>query len=182
VLKLLALAALGLVLVTSILDHVGAFGYRGETLDRQQVEVLAAVDAETVRVKTSAGQEDVHLLGINAPASADHWGSEALRYTTARLVGRTVTLRVEPTQMRDERGRVLACVYVTDADLMNLDMIRDGQAYADRRVQHPQAKQFEQVEGEARNKKRGMWKDLTEDQMPAWRQKWLREWRAQHPR
>src|SRR5207253_5457688 len=106
-LKLVALMALGLLLILSVLDHAGAFGYRGETLDRQQVEVLAAVDAETVRVKTRAGQEEVRLLGVNAPAAGDHWSSEALRYTTARLVGRTVTLRVEPTQMRDERGQIL---------------------------------------------------------------------------
>ncbi len=33
--------------------------------------------------------------------------------------------------------------------------------------------QFEQAENEARKKGRGLWSDVTEKQMPPWRQKWL---------
>jgi len=30
------------------------------------------------------------------------------------------------------------------------------------------------LERDARAKKRGLWKDVTDDQQPAWRQQWLR--------
>jgi endonuclease YncB( thermonuclease family) len=64
---------------------------------------------------------------------------------------------------------------------LNFDMIRDAQAFADRRVKCSMLGHFEQAENEARKKKRGIWKDLTEDQMPPWRREWLKTWRAAHP-
>jgi len=182
--KLLAIFGLSLLVASSILVHVGAFGRSvaaAARLDQQPVIVLAAIDGDTIRVRTSGGDEIVGLLGVDAPKlPAEHWAERALGYTKGRLVGREVTLRVEPTESADSRGRVLAYVYVNDADCLNADMIRDGQAYADRRVRHPLAKQFEQLEIEPRKKQRGLWKDLNGEEMPLWRRDWLKNWREEH--
>jgi endonuclease YncB( thermonuclease family) len=184
-LKLLAVVSIALVLTSSVLVHVGAFGgslTRAARLDQQQVAVITAIDGDTVRVRTAAGEDVlVGLLGVDAPKlPAEHWARRSLDYTKARLVGREVTLRVEPTESADGRGRVLAYVYGTDADVINADIIRDGQAYADRRVRHPLAKQFEQLEIEPRKKQRGLWQGLRDDDMPRWRREWLKHWREEH--
>jgi endonuclease YncB( thermonuclease family) len=68
---------------------------------------------------------------------------------------------------------LLAYVYLSDLDCLNLDMVRDGRAYADRRYRHTFRPQFELAEAEARKKQRGLWKDLTEEQIPPWRREWL---------
>ena len=57
----------------------------------------------------------------------------------------------------------------------DLDIVRDGQAYADRRFRHTLRPQFELAEGDARKHARGLWKDVKEEQMPPWRQRWLAE-------
>src|SRR4051794_10559154 len=101
-LKLIAVVGVTLLLASSILVHVGAFGgslTRAARLDQRQVTVLAAIDGDTIRVKTAVGEEVlVGLLGVDAPKlPAEHWARRAMEYTEARLVGREVTLRVEPT-------------------------------------------------------------------------------------
>jgi endonuclease YncB( thermonuclease family) len=91
----------------------------------------------------------------------------------ARAEGKDVTLRIGPTQTRAADGALLAYVYAPDADGLNLGLIRDGHAYADRRRPHAWAQQFEQAETDARLKRRGLWRTVTEPQMPPWRQDWL---------
>jgi micrococcal nuclease len=123
----------------------------------------------------------VRLLGLDAPelhssedrGRPDFWAHESRRYTVARAHGKTVTLRLEPTETRDRYRRLLAYVYVGDSQNLNLDLVRDGHAYADRRFRHSMRAQFERAENESRRAKRGLWKDVTEPQMPPWRRDWI---------
>jgi len=114
----------------------------------------------------------LHDPATDRPA---HWAERSRTYLQARIEGKSVTLRLEPIETRDRDDRLLAYVYLTDGDCINLDLIRDGQAYADRRFKHSYRPQYEQAENEARKKDRGLWKGLTEAQMPAWRRVWLHE-------
>jgi endonuclease YncB( thermonuclease family) len=124
-------------------------------------------------------QTTVKLIGVDAPRGDLHGADQAIEYSRARLKVGQVTLRLEATQTRDSAGRLLAYVYLADNDCLNLAVIRDDKAYADRRTRHTFAPQYEQVEAEARKKARGIWKDLTEDQMPPWRRQWLAQLRAE---
>ena len=63
----------------------------------------------------------------------------------------TVTLRLEPTQTRDKYKRLLAYVHLADNETLNLALVRDGQAYADRRFRHTMRADFEQAENAARS-------------------------------
>ena len=112
------------------------------------------------------------------PDRLSDWARDALEYTRAKVGGRAVTLRLETTSTRDRYRRLLAYVYVGDADHLNLDLVRDGQGYADRRFPHSLRSQFEQAESEARRRGRGLWKDVTEAQMPPWRRNWLKRGRG----
>lgn len=172
--------ALIVILATIVLDHAGALGYSGGDLrrfDHASVIVARAIDGDTicVRFPDDSAETTLHLLGVDAPDLPDaHWSENAAKYTSARAVGRTVTLRLDPIGWRDDRKQLLAYVFITDADNLNLDLIHDGQAFADRRSTHSLHAPFESAETDARQKKRGMWKDLTDDQQPAWRRAWLK--------
>jgi endonuclease YncB( thermonuclease family) len=180
ILRWSALGLLAAVLLSVVLDHAGAFGYSGsdqQRFDHKPVTVTRAIDGDTICVRTENGTvTTVHLLGIDAPdLPASHWSERAARYTAARTAGRTVTLRLDPIGWRNDRDELLAYVYITEADNLNLDLIRDGQAYADRRVAHSLKAPFEAAEKEARSKQRGLWKDLRDDDMPLWRREWLKQ-------
>ena len=187
-------AGLALLALSTLLDRFGVFNYRGDDwshYDRQPVVVTAVIDGDTLRVRRSAtaDEEPVRLLGIDAPemrpddggATPDHWAAEATAYLRRVVAGSggTVTLRLDSTQTRDKYRRLLAYAYVGDAENVNLTMVRDGHAYAHRLFPHALRRQFEQAEDEARGKGRGLWADVKEPQMPAWRQHWLADRRAQ---
>jgi endonuclease YncB( thermonuclease family) len=178
-------ATLVILLLSILLDRLGAFGHPGDdwaNFDRQAVRVSSVMDGDTIRITSPGGvdEEKVRLIGVDAPEveTRDYWADRATQYTTVRLAGRDVTLRLDGTQTRDKYGRLLAYVYVTDADNLNLALVRDGQAYADRRFAHSLRSQFESAEAESRKKGQGLWKDVRDDRQPPWRQRWLAERRS----
>ena len=182
-----AFAALLLLAVSTFVGRFGAFGYRGDDwakFDGKEAVVSHVVDGDTVRVRVppNSSEDTVRLLGIDAPEttgqSPAHWGREATAQLRAKLEGKSVTVRLDATQTRDKYRRLLAYLYVNDTDNVNLALVRDGHAYAHRVFPHSHRRQFEQAEEEARAKGRGLWAEVTEPQMPDWRQRWLTERRG----
>jgi micrococcal nuclease len=149
--------------------------------DHRTFVVSKVVDGDTIQVRDADGTDaTVRLVGVDAPEMDDpstgrpsHWAERATAYVTARAEGKSVSLRLEPVQTRDRYERLLAYVYLSDGDCLNFDLVRDGQAYADRRFKHSYLPQYAQTENEARRKQRGLWKDVTEEQMPPWRRAWI---------
>jgi micrococcal nuclease len=178
------LAGLIVLALSAVLDRSGRFGSSGNdwaTFDQKSFVVSHISDGDTIVVRPATGgpETKVRLIGVDTPElhsatgdGSDYWAREATRYTAAKADGRPVTLRLEP-RTRDKYQRLLAYVYVGDSDNLNLDLVRDGQGYADRRFSHSMRSQFEQAEAEARRRGRGLWKDVTEPQMPPWRRQWL---------
>jgi micrococcal nuclease len=152
-------------------------------LDGQRVRVVRVVDGDTLIIETLDGtSERLRLKGIDAPElSSDdapapqHFATESANYLRQRVEGRDVILQFDGTERRDRYGRLLGFVYVTENDCINLAMVRDGYAYADRRFDSFLRSKLGQAEGEARQKKRGLWATITPEQMPAWRQRWMKE-------
>lgn len=167
------------------LDRAGVFGHRGDDwriYDRRTFVVSRVVDGDTVCIRLNNGEDQtkIRLLGVDAPelysdstGLPDFWAERAKNYLADRLMNKPVTLRLEPTQTRDRYDRLLAYLFLTDADNLNLELIRDGQVYADRRFNHTFRPQFELAEIEARKKGRGLWQEVEENQMPPWRRQWL---------
>jgi micrococcal nuclease len=180
-------AALLLLALSALFDRAGFFRYRGDdwkNYDRQTVVVTRVIDGDTVRVRRSpeSPEETIRLLGIDAPEIShdadkadDHWGREATDHLKELIDGQSVTVRLDATQTRDRYARLLAYLHLGDAESINQQLVRDGDAYAYRPYHHSMRRQFEQSEDEARLKPRGLWENLGEDQMPAWRQRWLAE-------
>jgi micrococcal nuclease len=148
-------------------------------LEGQTVEVVRVVDGDTIVIRTAGGQQEhVRLRGIDAPElarddrPAHFWGPESTNYLKKRLDRQRVILQIDGTETRDKYGRLLAFVYHPENNCVNLDLVRDGQAYADRRFTSFMRSQLEQAETEARKRGRGLWKDVKAEQMPEWRQRW----------
>lgn len=175
------IGALILILISILLDRGGVFGYEGDdwaTYDGRQFTIVTVVDGDTVNVADEAGKRTrIRLIGVDAPEmdGPAYWGDKATAYARQRLAGRSVTIKLDGTQSRDRHGRLLAYLYVTDSDNFNLGLVRDGQAYADRRHAHSLRSLFETAEAEARRKAVGLWKAVGDDQQPAWRRRWLEE-------
>lgn len=151
--------------------------------DKQQFIVTRVIDGDTIDVATHPGAAPtrVRLLGVDAPemrsedGKPQYWAEEAKRYAAARSGNKAVILKLEPTQTRDRYRRLLAYVHVSDSETLNIALVRDGQAYADRRFRHTMRSMFEQAENAARKKGTGLWKDVEPAQMPGWRQRWFAE-------
>jgi micrococcal nuclease len=170
---------------SALLDRSGTFGQRGddwEAFDQKAFVVRHVIDGDTLEVTAPGGKrERVRLIGVDAPETnassggpPEHWAPEATRYAEARAEGKEVILRLDGTEARDRYGRLLAYVYLSDTESLNLALVRDGHAYADRRFRHTYRPQFEQAEAAARKGAAGLWKDVADEQQPRWRQDWLR--------
>jgi endonuclease YncB( thermonuclease family) len=176
----LALFVISLALALSVLmTHWGQGGDGDDwaRFDRRCVTVVSVAlnGSLSIQVAGQPGETPVRLLGIDMPRAGTRQAAESSRELASRALGREFTLRLEPVQTRTADNALLAYLFLSDTDNLNLDLARDGYAYAERRMPHSLQVQFEQAESDARKKARGMWKSPADDQMPDWRLKWLNE-------
>lgn len=171
-------------LAWALWDRVSGTARRGDgaRYDQSAPAVMQVIDGDTFRARFDDGESTlVRMIGIDAPelrprdgAPSAHWADEAEAYLRSRLDGARVVLRVDPGEPRDRYGRLLAYVYPTDGEDLNLTLIAGGHAYAYRTIAHERARQYEQAENEARRRGEGLWANVTDAQMPEWRQAWLK--------
>jgi endonuclease YncB( thermonuclease family) len=100
----------------------------------------------------------VHLLGV--AAASGRWAEKSKEFLSSSLTGRTVTLKLEPTQTRDLRGRLLASVFLEPRQSISADVVGLGLARADRHIPYSFHGAVERAESEARKKHRGLWSAL----------------------
>lgn len=177
-----------------VLDHArglirapAAGGDDWAEFERRTWAVEQIIEGDLITIAGPGGPTRVRLVGIDAPDldprdGPMYWSDKSREQLARRLQDKQVFLRLEPTHTRDSDGALLAHVYVGDDEHLNAVMIRDGHAYADRRVPHSMLNQFEMDEMAARKRKIGLWKAIEEEQMPPWRRQWLAELREQQAR
>src|ERR1041385_9256242 len=169
--------ALIVIFATSAVDHLGLFGYEGDDMrrfDGQSLDVAGVVGGDTLQSYQSHGRGlHVHFLGVSAPAGAEDWANESKQALSDRITGKKVLLRLDPMQTRTRSGDIDAYVYLED-ELINVEPIRLGHAYADRRQSHAWGSVFESSEASTRRRKLALWETLRSSQMPQWRRDWLR--------
>lgn len=96
--------------------------------------VTRVIDGDTLVVTPAKGGAavQVRLLDIDAPELCQEWGEESRRYLGEQVMGQTVRLDVRPGAAgRDSQGRLLATVFVADANI-NVRMVEEGQAWSAR--------------------------------------------------
>ena len=100
-----------------------------------------------------------------------YFGPEAAEFTKNLALGKKVTIYLdEDNRTRDKYSRLLAYVKLPDERFLNEVLISEGFAYADWRFRHSLYHKYKQLEAAARSQKKGLWPNVTPEQMPEWRQ------------
>lgn len=122
--------------------------------------VVAIADGDTLTVLDAGKkQHKIRLNGIDAPESAQGFGSRAKQSLSDLVFGKTVTVI---SSKKDRYGRTLGKVTINGRDI-NLEQIRRGMAWFYRQyakdLSAEDAKAYEQAEAAAKEENAGLWRD-----------------------
>ena len=142
--------------------------------------VVKVVDGDTVDVDIPDGQYEhtrIRLWGIDTPESKSpdtgvmYFGPEAAEFTSELALGKQVTVYLEEHSTRGKYGRLLAYVQLPDDRFLNEVLVTEGFAYADLRFRHSLYHRYEQLQASARRQEKGLWENVTREQLPEWLQR-----------
>jgi micrococcal nuclease len=145
--------------------------------------VTKVIDGDTIDIDIPDGNYNhtrIRLWGVDTPETKDprtgpmYFGKEASDFATKLALGKRVTIYLEKEKnSRDKYHRLLAYIQLPDGTFLNEVLLSEGFAYADLRFKHGLYNKYKQLESVARNQKKGLWANITPEQMPKWRQKRL---------
>jgi endonuclease YncB( thermonuclease family) len=170
-------ASVAILLVVSVLDHLGVFGFTDSDRERfgfRDGMVVSALDSNTIEVDLlEVPHTLIRLAGVDCPLSSDYFGPQAATYVQSQVVGKRVRVILDPNhRVRDHEGRLLAYLYfLPSGEMVNQALIDAGLGYADLRLEHVLKHSFVEHEKKAAKSKTGLWAGVTPEQMPEWRQR-----------
>jgi endonuclease YncB( thermonuclease family) len=134
--------------------------------------VVGVQDGDTVTVLDASKQQHrIRIAGIDAPEKAQAFGTAAKDNLARLAFGRQAEVHCSK---RDRYGREVCSVFV-DARDVGLEQVRSGHAWWFREYAREQSaddrKVYEAAESEARDARRGLWRDAAPT--PPW------DWRRQ---
>jgi len=157
-----------------------AKAYDFEKYHKKTFTVINVVDGDTVDIDTPDGDDDhtrIRLWGIDTPETKHpefgvmYFGPEAADFTTKLALGKQVTVYLEEHRTRGYYGRLLAYVQLPDRRFLNKVLLTEGFAYADLRFRHSSYNKYKQLEASARSQKKGLWQNVSREQLPEWLQR-----------
>lgn len=143
--------------------------------NNKQFQVYRVVDGDTIYLATPDGDKSytpVRLWGVDTPETkapgkpVAYFGPEATAFTEKMVAGGTVTIELEKENTRGKFSRLLGFVYTGAGKMLNEELLRSGHAYADGRWPHRFYFRFGQIEKQARQNKRGLWRNVKPQDMP----------------
>lgn len=138
--------------------------------------VVKVVDGDTLDVDIADGNYPttrIRLWGVDTPETKhpqSYYGLEASEFAKKTTLGKDVTLLLNPKDTRGKYKRLLAYVQLEDGRVFNELLLSDGFAYADLRFKHDYYHKYKSLEDKARRQKKGLWENVTFEQLPQWRQ------------
>jgi endonuclease YncB( thermonuclease family) len=125
-------------------------------------KVVGVSDGDTITVLDASNrQHKVRLEGIDAPESAQDYGSRAKQSLSDLVFGKTVTVI---SSKKDKYGRVLGKVTL-DGKNINLEQVNRGMAwfyrYYAKELKPEDATAYEQAKAQARKERRRLWADVS---------------------
>ena len=131
-------------------------------------------DGDSFAIRTSHGEKEVRLYGVDAPEWDQDFSEESKALLT-RLLSR-VELKIEPMDV-DQFGRTVGVV-TADGRCLNEEMVRAGLAWVFTRYCHePICRQWYRLQEEAQAARRGLWS--AKHPVPPW--EYRREEKAESP-
>lgn len=131
--------------------------------------VVGISDGDTLDVMRGGAAVRVRLHDVDAPEKAQDLGQRAKSFTSDLAFGQTVSVYVAD---RDQYGRVVGDVALSDGRSLNRELVRAGYAWWYRRYSSDQS--FATLEAEAKRERRGLWSHTSP--VSPW------EWRKENPR
>lgn len=130
-----------------------------------QARVVSITDGDTLTVVRDRRQVRIRLYGIDCPEPGQPFHTRATQRTAELAHGKTVTIKAESL---DRYGRLVAWIVLPDKRTLNEILVAEGLAWHFRRYA-PRERRLIQLEEEARDARRGLWRDS--EPVPPW------EWR-----
>ena len=169
-----ALIALALLLITGlprVRDTRRDTGRQSaaETRTLVQGRVVAIADGDSLEIRTDdQPRVGVRLFGIDAPEGRQASGRQARDALKQEIQGRLIEIRVVET---DQYGRLVGDLYCDGIWINEIQVARGWAWHYTRYSDHPA---LARAEREARDTRRGLWRD------PHPTPPWI--WRQRHPR
>ena len=139
------------------------------------------VDGDTIDIDIADRQYDstrIRLWGIDTPETKSekygvmYFGPEAAGFARELALGKEVSVYLDVGKhSRGKYGRLLAYVQLPDGRFLNEVLVSEGFAYADLRFRHSLYNKYKQLEASARSAKKGLWQEVTREQLPEWLQR-----------
>jgi len=143
--------------------------------------VVKVVDGDTIDINipdANYPHTRIRLWGVDTPETEKspggqmYFGKEASEFTKESTSGKTVTIYLDQAKnTRDKYSRLLAYVQLPGGQYLNELLLTEGYAYADLRFEHSFYNKYKQLEASARSLKKGLWKEVTREQLPSWLQR-----------
>lgn len=135
--------------ITALLTCSVTFHLFAQTLTGK---VISIKDGDTIEMLVNNKPVRIRLHGIDCPEKNQPFGDKAKRFTSDLCFGKVVTAR----QMdKDRYGRIVARVYLSSGDILNVRLLQAGLAWHYTRYDHSDT--FASAEKEARANSRGIW-------------------------
>ena len=133
--------------------------------------VSRVADGDSLTLKTADGEVKIRLFGLDAPEMKQSRGRESKKYLARLVSGREVRVEVKE---RDQYGRVVGRVFVQD-QAVDLKLVVAGQVWVyENYCRETFCGELRRLQEEARQSRRGLWRD--NDPKPPW------VWRQENPR
>jgi micrococcal nuclease len=159
-------------------EHVKAYDL--EKYHGREFTVVNVIDGDTFDIDVPDGQNQntrIRLLGVDTPeiggekSGVMYFGRQAAEFTKNLILGKSVAVYLDsPNPTKDKYGRLLAYVKLPDGRFLNELLLTEGFAYADSRFSHSFYNKYKQLQSTARSGKKGLWQNVTPDQLPEWLQ------------
>jgi micrococcal nuclease len=169
------------VALSCLLLGIGLIGKQyGEESNRgeNEIEVIRAIDGDSVAISVNGRRDEARLTGIDAPEMGQRpWGRRAREHLKDLIFRSSGKPSIEyDVERRDKYGRLLAYIRTGDGRLVNSAMLRDG--YAVLFTVPPNVryvKKFREDQAYAREQRLGIWARGGLKELPS-------DYRREHPR
>jgi micrococcal nuclease len=122
-----------------------------ETFTAMTIDVT---DGDTITVLHEGNDEVIRLNGIDCPEKTQAYGKKAKKYTSDKVLNEMVTIESKDV---DRDGRTIGDVLLADGTSLNHGLVQEGLAWW--YFKHSQDETLKALETEAREAKRGLWRD-----------------------
>ncbi|MDR1832965.1 MAG: thermonuclease family protein [Fusobacteriaceae bacterium] len=132
-----------------------------------RARVINVHDGDTFTVDVGGKRQRIRMYAIEAPELNQSYGRQSQRYLAQRIEGETVD--IEKIDI-DQYNRILGRVYFKGDDI-NLEMIREGNAWFYRGYKPTKEDVYRKTETEAKNARKGFWRERNPVYPLEWKKK-----------